>query len=244
MRFQGTGFARLDKDSLGLQSIAAFAQPLVPRRELPCCDKNWGVLEIDNELYIIYTVLPCLTLFRLDSEHDNSAAFVYASCLTNQATQHVAAATGLEMRDVRISGHPVVMSQYPQTLLVMVHHNWRKQGGSKHWLVQLQFDTKRNNFLVSAVSQVPILNHEDYILYGDHVQNVIAVGSYHLFDGNLRILYGEGDKYAAFVDVNLSDVTWVYLDRSQANDWEEGLGLALGDKIDSITYIQYKSMIW
>jgi len=128
MRFQGSGFARLDLETLELSSLINFAQPLIPRREFPCCDKNWGVLEVNNELYIFYTLLPCFTLFKLDSSQESGASFVYASCLNDDVSAWASDSVNLEMRDVRISGHPIVWSEYPQTLLVLVHHNWRKHG--------------------------------------------------------------------------------------------------------------------
>ena len=248
MRFQGTGFARLDINSLELQSIAAFDKPLIPRRDRPCCDKNWGVVEVQDNLYIVYTMLPCLTIFRYDPLHEDGAEFVYASCIKNKVLQQLASESGLEMSDVRISGHPVLLSQYPQTLLVLVHHNWRKHGGSRHWIVQLHFDPLRSYYMISAISLEPVLDYNVLYLFNSGLQsginNVIAVGSYHLSGGMLRILYGDGDKYAAFHDVQLSTVQWRFLDQSHTKEWPEGPGLSLGDRIDSITYAQYESMIW
>lgn len=244
MRFQGTGFAKLDSQSLEMQSVAAFSQPLVPRREFPCCDKNWGVMEHSGDLYIFYTLLPCLTIFKLDPRSDNGASFVYASCLKDYAAEQVSDITGLEMRDVRISGHPILWSQYPQTLLVLVHHNWRKHGGSKHWAVQLQFDPARRVFVVAAVSKEPVLNHEDFYLHNEAVQDVIAVGSYHLSGRHLRILYGDGDKYSAFADVFTSKIKWLQINSTSALEWTEGPTTALGDRIESITYSEYENLVW
>ncbi len=244
MRFQGNGFARVDLETLELHSLINFAQPLIPRREFPCCDKNWGVWESSNELYILYTMLPCLTIFKLDAQQKTGASLVFASCLNDDVGGWLSASVNLEMRDVRISGHPVLWSQYPQTLLVLVHHNWRTHGGSKHWAVQLQFDPKRRRFLVSAVSKDPVLDHEHYYLYNEAVQNVIAVGSYHLAKGHLRILYGDGDKYSAFADVDTSSISWLYLNETSASEWTNGLNLALGDRVNSITYTEYESLVW
>lgn len=244
MRFQGTGFARLSLDTLQLLNVAVFNEPLIPRREFPCCDKNWGVLEVDGDLYIIYTVLPCLTVFKLDPAQKNGTTFIHASCLHDEAMQQLAAGTGLEMNDVRISGHPIWMAQYPRTLLVLVHHNWRKHGGSKHWVVQLQFDPRHTSFMVHAISRQPVLNHENYNLFNEHVQNVMAVGSYHLANGILRILYGEGDKYAAVADVVILEINWLYCENACAEHWTEGLSVSLGERIHSISHSQYKSMVW
>ena len=244
MRFQGSGFARLDSTSHEMHSLAAFSQPLVPRRDFPCCDKNWGVMEHANDLYIFYTLLPCLTIFKLDSESEAGASLVYASCLKDCAAEQVFDATGLEMRDVRISGHPILWAQYPQTLLVLVHHNWRKHGGSKHWAVLLQFDPARRVYFIAAVSKEPVLNHEDFYLYNGAVQNVIAVGSYHLSGRMLRILYGDGDKYSAFADVLTSKITWLHLKGTSAVEWTDGPTMALGDRIESISYTEYESLVW
>ncbi|KAL0046150.1 hypothetical protein WJX82_004061 [Trebouxia sp. C0006] len=244
MRFQGTGFARVDSESREMQSLVAFSQPLVPRREFPCCDKNWGVMEHGKDLYIFYTLLPCLTIFRLDSRSETGATLVYASCLKDYAAEQISDATGLEMRDVRISGHPILWAQYPQTLLVLVHHNWRKHGGSKHWAVQLQFDPARRVYTIAAVSKEPVLNHEDFYLHNEAVQNVIAVGSYHLAGRRLRILYGDGDKYSAFADVHTSKISWHHLNSTSALEWTEGPTVALGDRIESISYTEYESLVW
>ncbi len=244
MRFQGTGFARVDSESREMQSLVAFAQPLVPRREFPCCDKNWGVMEHGNDLYIFYTLLPCLTIFRLDASSETGATLVYASCLKDHAAEQFSDVTGLEMRDVRISGHPILWAQYPQTLLVLVHHNWRKHGGSKHWAVQLQFDPARRVYTIAAVSKEPVLNHEDFYLHNEAVQNVIAVGSYHLSGRRLRILYGDGDKYSAFADVHTSKIRWHHLNSTSAVEWTEGPTVALGDRIESISYTEYESLVW
>lgn len=244
MRFQGTGFAKLDSQTREMHSIAAFSQPLVPRREPPCCDKNWGVIEHAEDLYIFYTLLPCLTVFKLDPRSETGALLVYASCLKDHAAEQVFEVTGLEMRDVRISGHPILWAQYPQTLLVLVHHNWRKHGGSKHWAVQLQSDPVRRVYVIAAVSKEPVLSHEDYILHNDAVENVIAVGSYHLSGRTLRILYGDGDKYSAFADVHTTKIQWAYLNSTSAVEWTQGPTVALGDRINSISYTEYKSLVW
>ena len=244
MRFQGSGFARIDLETLELHSLINFDQPLIPRREFPCCDKNWGVIEHGQELYIIYTLLPCLTIFKLDQSQATGASMVYASCLKDNVSATLSEAVKLEMRDVRISGHPIWWSQYPQTLLVLVHHNWRKHGGSKHWAVQLQFSQERNRFSIAAVSKEPVLNHEHYYLYNEAVENVIAVGSYHLSGGHLRILYGDGDKYSAFADVDTATISWQRLNESSAAEWTDGLGVALGDRVNSITYKEYETLVW
>ena len=246
MRFQGTGFSRVDLKAMELVSLAAFDKPLIPRREFPCCDKNWGMLEVAGELYIFYTVLPCLTIFKLDSSAETGAAIVYASCVAADVQPWLAGATGLEMRDVRISGHPTVWSQYPQTLLIVVHHNWRRNGGSKHWAILMQFDPARRHFLLTAVSAKPVMTHEDFILHNEAigVENVIAIGSYHLSGSHLRILYGDGDKYAAYTDVEVATIPWVYLNQTSAEEWSGAVDTALGDTIDSITYTEYESLVW
>ncbi|KAL0031621.1 hypothetical protein WJX77_010215 [Trebouxia sp. C0004] len=244
MRFQGNGFARVDLETLELHSLVNFAQPLIPRREFPCCDKNWGVWEDNHELYILYTVMPCLTIFKLDFTQKTGASLVFASCLTDDVGRWVSKSVNLEMRDIRISGHPILWSEYPQTLLVLVHHNWRNHGGSKHWAVQMHFEPKRRRFVIAAISKEPVLDHEHYYLYNEAVQNVIAVGSYHLAKGHLRILYGDGDKYSAVADVDLASVSWVQLNRTSASEWLDGLNVALGDRVNSITYTEYESLIW
>lgn len=244
MRFQGNGFARVDMETLELHSLVNFAQPLIPRREFPCCDKNWGVWEDNHELYILYTVMPCLTIFKLDFTQKTGASLVFASCLKEDVGRWVSKSVNLEMRDIRISGHPILWSEYPQTLLVLVHHNWRNHGGSKHWAVQMQFEPKRRRFVISAISKDPVLDHEHYYLYNEAVQNVIAVGSYHLAKGHLRILYGDGDKYSAVADVDLSSVSWVHLNQTSASEWMDGLNVALGDRVNSITYTEYESLVW
>lgn len=244
MRFQGTGFSRLNLETLELHSVKAFAQPLIPRREFPCCDKNWGVMESGSDLFIFYTLLPCLTIFKLDLAQETGATFVYASCLDDNVHAWVSKAAGLEMRDVRISGHPIMWLQYPQTLLVLVHHNWRKHGGSKHWAVQLQFDPLRHRFVVSAISKDPVLDHEQYFLYNEAVLNVIAVGSYHLAGNHLRVLYGDGDKYSAYADIDTAGISWIQLNSTSATHWTDGLNVALGDRVNSITYTEYESLVW
>ncbi|KAL0019247.1 hypothetical protein WJX79_010983 [Trebouxia sp. C0005] len=244
MRFQGNGFARVDMQTLELHSLANFAQPLIPRREFPCCDKNWGVWEDNNELYILYTVMPCLTIFKLDFTQKTGASLAFASCLKDDVGRWVSKSVNLEMRDIRISGHPILWSEYPQTLLVLVHHNWRNHGGSKHWAVQMQFEPKRRRFVISAISKDPVLDHEHYYLYNEAVQNVIAVGSYHVAKGHLRILYGDGDKYSAVADIELSSVSWIHLNQTSASEWMDGLNVALGDRVNSITYTEYESLVW
>lgn len=244
MRFQGNGFARVDLQTLELHSLINFAQPLIPRREFPCCDKNWGVWEDNNELYILYTIMPCLTIFKLDASQKSGASLVFASCLNDDTGSLVSKSVNLEMRDIRISGHPVLWSQHPLTLLVLVHHNWRNHGGSKHWAVQLQFDTRQRRFVISAISKDPVLDHEHYFLYNEAVQNVIAVGSYHLSQGNLRILYGDGDKYSAYADMETSNISWMHLNETAATEWVDGLNVALGDRVNSITYTEYESLVW
>ena len=243
MRFQGTGFAQVDLGTLQLHSIVNFAQPLIPRRDPPCCDKNWGVWTHDEDLYILYTIVPCLTIFKVDLNQQRQASFVFASCLQDNTGTWLSQAASLDLHDVRISGHPVLWSQYPHTLLVLVHHNWRKHQGSKHWAVLLQFHPERKKFMLSAVSEDAVLDHQDYYLYNQAVLNVIAVGSYHLWEDHLRIFYGDGDKYSAFADVHLSSIVWLRLNATSAAEWESGLD-TLGDRISSITHTEYRSLVW
>ncbi len=73
---------------------------------------------------------------------------------------------------------------------------------------------------------------------------MIAVGSYHLAKGHLRILYGDGDKYSAVADVDLSTVSWLHLNQTDASEWMDGLSVALGDRVNSITYTEYESLVW
>ena len=244
MRFQGTGFARLDAHSRELHSLATFSKPLVPRRNLLCCDKNWGVLEHRGQLYIFYTLLPCLTIFQWDPDSETGVTFVYASCLKESTKEQTSKVTGLDMLDVRISGHPILWSQYPHTLLVLVHHNRQKHGGSKHWAVRLQFDPARRIFIVVAVSTEPVLDHADFHLHNEALQNGLAIGSYHMSSGLLRILYGDGDKYSAYADVHTSSIKWAYLSSTSAVEWISGPTVALGDRTESITYSKFKGLVW
>ena len=91
-----------------------FQTPLVPRRERLCCDKNWGILELppaadmSPQLHIIYTMLPCLTVFTFNASASTGADFKSAQCLTDAHSDLVQQETGLDMHDVRISGHPIV----------------------------------------------------------------------------------------------------------------------------------------
>ena len=236
MRFQGTGFSRIDLETLEIHSLVNFAQPLIPR----------GVLESNGELYIFYTLLPCLTIFRMDRTQESGASFVYASCLNDDAGAWISETANLEMRDVRISGHPILWAEYPQTLLVLVHHNWRKHGGSKHWAVLMEFDPRHSAFTVSAISKEPVLDHEHYILYNEAqgVGNVIAIGSYHLAGRHLRMLYGDGYKYSAFADIDTASIEWLHLNASSATQWTGGLTVELGDRVNSITYKEYESLVW
>ena len=245
MRFQGTGLIRVDPKTSELHHVTAFVQPLIPRSEPPCCDKNWGMFESDGVLYIFYTILPYLTVFKLGTpETIHAATLVHSSYLTEETQSWLAAFVGLEMSDVRISGHPILYRQYPQTLLMLVHHNWRKHGGSKHWAVQLEFDPLASRFVVVAVSDEPVLDHERLLLHKAAVLNVIAVGSYHIHDDNLLILYGEGDKYAAYHEVSLCSINWVHLNTTSVLPWTGGPTVTLGDKMNSITYSDYKSLVW
>ena len=40
MRFQGSGFARVDLETLELHSLINFDQPLIPRREVPAATRT------------------------------------------------------------------------------------------------------------------------------------------------------------------------------------------------------------
>ena len=115
----------------------------MPRRERLCCDKNWGILELPPAvdtpplLHIIYTMLPCLTVFTFNASALSGADFKSAQCLTDAHSNLVQRETGLDMHDVRISGHPIVSQResdgQPSELMVLVHHSWRKHGGAAHW---------------------------------------------------------------------------------------------------------------
>ena len=100
--------------------------------------------------------------------------------------------------------------------------------------------------MLTAVSAKPVMDHENFVLHNEAigVENVIAIGSYHLSGRYLRMLYGDGDKYSAFADVELASIAWVYLNQSSASEWRGALDTALGDKIDSITYKEFESLVW
>lgn len=247
MRFQGTGIARVNmQHEHQLHNVAMFAKPLIPRRVFPCCDKNWGMLELEGLLYIFYTILPTLTVFTVDLESPADPVLVHASYISNDDASWLQQQTGLKMQDVRISGHPIILAEDPTTLLIIVHHNWRKHNGSKHWAVQMQIEAATNTFVISAVSSQPILDHGSFILHNDNedVMNVVAIGSYHEHQGHLRMLFGDGDKYAAYHDVCLSSIMWINLNKNLSSTWTDGLSVELGDKVDSITHAEYTSMVW
>ncbi|KAL3156512.1 hypothetical protein ABBQ38_000810 [Trebouxia sp. C0009 RCD-2024] len=245
MRFQGTGVARVGKEGQ-LHSVVVFAQPLIPRQKFPCCDKNWGMREFQGQLYIFYTILPVLSIFTMDLESPSHPELVHASYLTDEAATSLEQTTGLQMSDVRISGHPIMYKQYPETLLILVHHNWRRNNGSKHWAVQLQYESATQNFVITAISRHPVLSHQSFILHNESpdIMDVIAIGSYHIHQNRLRILFGDGDKYASYEDVCLSSIRWVHLDETSFEHWTEGPTIELGQKIDSITHDEYTKLVW
>ena len=131
--------------SLQLLSVYEFKEPLVPRRERLSCDKNWGFLElppavgVPPQLHIAYTILPCLTVFTFNASASTGADFKSARCLTSVHSTLVQQETGLDVHDVRISGHPIVTQRQsdgqPSELLVLVHNSWRKHDGAAHWAV-------------------------------------------------------------------------------------------------------------
>ncbi|DBA67797.1 TPA: hypothetical protein ACH3X2_001199 [Trebouxia sp. C0005] len=235
-RNQTTGLSKIDVDRKRLVSIFAFAQPLLHRSEPICCDKNWGWVVLHDNLYIAYTALPCLSIFQFDSSAQLGARFISASCIHQSAAQHLGIQTGLDMVDVRISGHPVPWQQ-EGIILLLVHNNWRKQGGSKHWAVLVA----TGNFSVTAISSKPILSYVDFILHNRAVQNVIAIGSYHYYRSrnSLRVLYGDGDRYAAWADIDMNEVSWVTVLDSMHSRVDEHNSSQLGDRLGSITQNEY-----
>ena len=68
-----------------------------------------------------------------------------ARCLSPTYSELVQKKTGLDMHDVRISGHPVVSQRcddnQPLELLFLVHHSWRQHGGAAHWVVLVNVET-------------------------------------------------------------------------------------------------------
>ncbi|DBA66145.1 TPA: hypothetical protein ACH3X2_002620 [Trebouxia sp. C0005] len=235
-RNQTTGLSKIDVDRNRLVSIFAFAQPLLHRSEPICCDKNWGWVVLHDNLYIVYTALPCLSIFQFDPSTQLGARFISASCILQPAAQHLGIQTGLDMVDVRISGHPVPWQQ-EGIMLLLVHNNWRRQGGSKHWAVLVA----TGNFSVTAISSKPILSYVDFILYNRAVQNVIAVGSYHYCrsHNSLRVLYGDGDRYAAWADIDMNEVSWVTVSDNMHSRVGEHNSSQLGDRLGSITQNEY-----
>ena len=84
-------------------------------------------------------MLPCLTIFAYNPRTPLGADFRSARCLSAAYSKLVQNRTGLDMHDVRISGHPVVSQRrddnQPSELLFLVHHSWRQHGGAAHWVV-------------------------------------------------------------------------------------------------------------
>eukprot|EP00891_Asterochloris_glomerata_P004170 jgi/Astpho2/4170/Aster-05137 len=222
MRVQTTGIGRLNIKSKQLVSVFEFLEPLIPRREPLCCDKNWGLLELptgrgeEQELHIFYTMVPCLTIFAYNPRIPLGADFRSARCLSPAYSNLVQKKTGLDMHDVRLSGHPVVSRRregnQPSELLFLVHHSWRQHGGAAHWVVLVNIET----WQITHISIKPVLHYEQFNLYNEFVTNVIAVGSYHL-DGNLmRVFFGDGDKFASYADLDTRFIAYFALDSSES----------------------------
>ena len=117
----------------------------------PLLLQNWGLLELptgrgqEHVLKVFYTILPCLTVFAYNSRTPLGADFRSARCLSPTYSKLVQKETGLDMHDVRISGHPVVSQRQddnqPSELLFLVHHSWRQHGGAAHWVVLVDVKT-------------------------------------------------------------------------------------------------------
>ena len=113
--------------------------------------QNWGLLELptgqgeEHQLHIFYTMLPCLTVFGYNPSAPTGADFKSARCLSPAYSNLVQNKTGLDMHDVRISGHPVVSRRRddgrPSELLFLAHHSWRQHGGAAHWAVLVDVET-------------------------------------------------------------------------------------------------------
>ena len=118
---------------------------------LPLLLQNWGLLELptgrgeEQELHIFYTMVPCLTIFAYNPRIPLGADFRSARCLSPAYSNLVQKKTGLDMHDVRLSGHPVVSRRregnQPSELLFLVHHSWRQHGGAAHWVVLVNIET-------------------------------------------------------------------------------------------------------
>ena len=121
------------------------------RGHLPLLLQNWGLLELptgqgeEHQLHIFYTMLPCFTVFDYNTSAPLGADFKSARCLSPAYSNLVQNKTGLDMHDVRISGHPVVSQRrdngQPSQLLFLVHHSWRQHGGAAHWAVLVDVQT-------------------------------------------------------------------------------------------------------
>ena len=141
------------------------------------------------------------------------------------------------MQDVCISGHPIVFTEYPKTLLFLVHHSWRKPKGSVYWAVQLRFDLDTDTFVITAVSKRPVLDQDTFVLHSqDNMTPLIAVGSYHVEQDFLRILFGDEEKHAAFEDVCLSSIAWTHLDETFDEPWTDALAFELGNKLQIVAH--------
>ncbi|KAK9805203.1 hypothetical protein WJX72_005882 [[Myrmecia] bisecta] len=207
-----TAYGKLDFAAKQLQMTQQFAKPVLGASFKP--EKNWGFLEQDGQLLLIYSLLPCTVIYRVDPTADKGAVFDRSFCYSSP--ELVEASTNHAMPTSRLSGHPQLWQHADGTseLLLLVHS--RIHHNSYHnWAVRVDPATLK----VTHITAGPIIKSTDFAVEG-YLKGVLVVSSFHVVDvggqETLRLFMGEGDQFSDWQDVPLSQVNWWAVDPALA----------------------------
>lgn len=214
-----SAISRLDFMSQTLKLEFLFEDPVSDeaRRKiaagLPWQEKNWGFLEEDGRLLVVYSLFPCTVLLEYDPASDGGVRPYRKICYTNQdgnlpalVLQH----TGHDISSSRLSGNPVLYEYQGGMQYIAVVHS-RKNAIYRNWALRIDART----WQVTHVSAGPVLKSSDYAVRG-YFHGVLVISSFHIVEVRqqpvLRLFLGEGDRFSCWEDIALQDIVWYKLE--------------------------------
>eukprot|EP00884_Botryococcus_braunii_P008167 jgi/Botrbrau1/17351/Bobra.0015s0095.1 len=186
----------------------SMMEPHVPKFKR---EKNWGFVDDGGRLLIFYSLLPCLVVLEFEPSLPDGARLHSRYCYEAQASS-IAHATGLDLFDFEMhsSGNPTPWDvEHGDDFKEYVSMLHVKKGDYTHWAVRIDRHTKQ----MTHISAGPVIKARDFRNEG-FLDTALVVSSFHVGrqgDGEplqLRILYGEGDRYGCWLDIPTRNIVW------------------------------------
>ena len=175
----------------------------------PSVQKNWGFMEFQEKLILIYTALPCTTIYEVLTEKDFQLRLLSNVCYKDKESR-LASEIFFAMERAHNSAHPVIWKHNGQReILMMIHTRETLQiDGFNHWLVRIDYESLRITHVSHGIVFGTSTYHSEGPIGGAIIVGTISVVS--TLEGDyLHIFGGEGDVHCIYHTVALDSIIWL-----------------------------------